>query len=397
MAYDVLRKRIVLFGGRDANGANPADTTWEFDGHTWTNLTPASGPVPREVAALAYDEARQQVVLFGGGFAGSSGSLADTWTWNGAQWTQQFPQQSPANRFGHAMAYDPAGARVLMFGGTHSGGFGNDLWQWDGANWTALVPSSSLPVGRHYHAIAFDPTRDQLLLFGGNPGSYQPHVGDTWTWSSNAWAQAVPSPSPSARSYPALVFDSVRREFVLFGGAEGSGTGPQGNPTDTWIYKSDEAWFATFGAGCPGSHNETPALSAGGGTPPVLGQTFGLKVSQLPLLTLVAAFMGTSMVNDGPTSLPRDLTGIGMTGCTQWVSIVQVRVLLGVGGRAQWRITIPNTASLLGSRSYYQALVLDWTANPLGVTISNAAAATIAGEGPGQPPSRSNSISRARW
>ncbi len=65
--------------------------------------------------ALAYDVARQRVVLFGGG--GNTGVLSDTWEWDGSNWTQRAPTNSPSSRVYHAMAYDAARQRVVLFGG----------------------------------------------------------------------------------------------------------------------------------------------------------------------------------------------------------------------------------------------------------------------------------------
>jgi hypothetical protein len=45
------------------------------------------GPSPRYGHAMAYEAARQRVVLFGGS-GGSSALLNDTWGWDGVAWTQ---------------------------------------------------------------------------------------------------------------------------------------------------------------------------------------------------------------------------------------------------------------------------------------------------------------------
>jgi hypothetical protein len=71
MAYDVARQRVVLFGGADATTAL-ADT-WEWDGAIWIQRNPAASPTPRSLSATAYDAARQRVVLFSGD------GLGDTW------------------------------------------------------------------------------------------------------------------------------------------------------------------------------------------------------------------------------------------------------------------------------------------------------------------------------
>ena len=64
---------------------------------------------------MAYDAARGNVVLFGGG--GPPGFLSDTWTWNGSQWTQRFPASNPPGRDNSGVTYDVARAKVVLFGG----------------------------------------------------------------------------------------------------------------------------------------------------------------------------------------------------------------------------------------------------------------------------------------
>src|SRR5688572_4916037 len=66
MAYDAARQRIVLFGGRIDSGVAPLGQTWEWDGSSWSLQNPAASPPPRHSHALAYDAARQRIVLFGG-------------------------------------------------------------------------------------------------------------------------------------------------------------------------------------------------------------------------------------------------------------------------------------------------------------------------------------------
>ena len=45
---------------------------------------------------------------------------ADTWTYNGVTWTKQSPSTSPPARSNAAMAYDPASGNVVLFGGANS-------------------------------------------------------------------------------------------------------------------------------------------------------------------------------------------------------------------------------------------------------------------------------------
>ena len=63
MAFDPTRNVAVLFGGLGA-GAMFADT-WEFDGATWLQRSPAGSPSPRSRAGCTWSPSLSQCVLFG--------------------------------------------------------------------------------------------------------------------------------------------------------------------------------------------------------------------------------------------------------------------------------------------------------------------------------------------
>ncbi len=120
MAYDGAREVVVLQGGIHANG-NLSPSTWEWNGSTWAHRS-GSGPANRAWHAMAYDSNRNVVVLFGGWNNGTK--YRDTWEWNGAGWNQTFsappatPPASPNRRWGHAMAYDQNNGVAVLFGGS---------------------------------------------------------------------------------------------------------------------------------------------------------------------------------------------------------------------------------------------------------------------------------------
>ena len=65
LAYDAARERVVLYGGWDTT--DTFGETWEFDGSDWTQAaSELQSPPARSDPALTYDEARGRVVLFGG-------------------------------------------------------------------------------------------------------------------------------------------------------------------------------------------------------------------------------------------------------------------------------------------------------------------------------------------
>ena len=71
---------VVLFGGTD--GTMLLADTWTWDGTDWTGHVVAP-PRPREAAMMA--TLGSTVVLFGGlGGSDANTELSDTWTWNGS-------------------------------------------------------------------------------------------------------------------------------------------------------------------------------------------------------------------------------------------------------------------------------------------------------------------------
>jgi cysteine-rich repeat protein len=213
IAYDAARERIVLFGGRDAATGQASNQTWEWNGSVWTNVTPASGnPPARTLHALAYDPVRGRVVLFGG-VAGSR--AADTWEWNGTSWTNVTPASgNPVARFGHALAFDANRARVVLHAGNTAAGLEDDTWEWDGTAWTDVTPATGNPAARTYHALAFDTARGRLISVAGFTTA---PTNQTLEWNGSAWSDRTPV-APSARSSAAITYASAAGHVIMFGG-----------------------------------------------------------------------------------------------------------------------------------------------------------------------------------
>jgi hypothetical protein len=90
-------------------------------------------------------------------------------------------------------------------------------------------------------------------------------------------------------------------------------------------------------------------------------------------------FFGFSTSSTGGVPLPRDLGGIGMPGCTQYVDPFQVSFLFNPTGMADWPLAIPNEPAFEGVQVHFQAAVVDDhpLVNALGLTATNAATATL--------------------
>jgi hypothetical protein len=265
MAFDPQRGATVLFGGSAGDSGDLATLgvasgdTWQWNGTTWTEAHPAQSPPARSAAAMAYDEARHEMVLAGG--AASVALLGDTWTWDGTTWTPRASLLPP--RALASMAYDAAHQQVVLFGGiaTFSGigggpeladpGLLNDTWTWDGSSWTRMNPPTS-PPGRFAGTLAPSPD-GRLILFGGLTRTSK--LDDTWAWDGATWTKLEPAHHPSGRGWAAMAYNASAHRTVLYGGAF-TGTLPMEQPADAW------AWDGTDWTERPGP---TPGTRRAGG------------------------------------------------------------------------------------------------------------------------------------
>lgn len=215
MAYDSIRRVTVLFGGL-AGGRRSADT-WEWDGTNWTQRTPKSSPSERYVHRMSYDSIRERTVLFGG-FTENGGHLRDTWEWDGQDWRERHPTTPPLARRLFGIAYDVGNRRTILFGGYNDHGSGGDTWAFDGTNWRVL--SATTPTPRSGFGFAYDLARQRTIMFGGNLAN-SAFLSETWEHNGKAWRRSN-AHGPSARSGVAMAYDSVRQRVVMFGGFDSS-------------------------------------------------------------------------------------------------------------------------------------------------------------------------------
>ena len=225
MVWDAARGEIVLFGGIISGQGTVYNDTWVWNGETWTRKSPANSPAPRTGFAMAYDAARQQVVVFGG--AVSTQGTQETWLWDGNNWTLADPSAKPPGSGGSVMTYDAAREEIVLFSDW------NQTWTWNGVNWIQRS-SSVFPVGRSNPAIAYDPIRQVVLLNGGGGRR------ETWSWDGSGWTELAPADSPLGTQLHAMVWDDARQRTVLFGGQHGS----EGYSADTWLWDGTTWSFA---------------------------------------------------------------------------------------------------------------------------------------------------------
>ena len=132
--------------------------------------------------------------------------------------------------------------------------------------------------------------------------------------------------------------------------------------------------YVTFGFGCPGSQPTARLFPL---DTPRIGTTLHVTLDHLPA-NIAFLCTGLSMTMSSFGSLPFSLASNGMPGCTLFVSVDAVNLLVGASGIAVYTLAIPNYFGLVGLPLYHQALVIDpAAANALGAVVSDAARAVV--------------------
>lgn len=338
---------------------------------TWQPLAPAAAPSPRQAHRMATDTATNRVVLFGGF---DPFYLADTWEWDGTNWTM-VAAGAPTARVAGAMAVDPLTGHVLMFGGVEANPYyppstwiysAPTTWLWDGFTWNAL-PTAHAPTARAEHAMATDVGTGHVILYGGSNGV---PFDETWQWDGADWQLLATTATPAVPTLPAMAAAPGGHHVVLFGGANSGGANYQA----TWQI-GHYPLVSTFGTGC-GSPATT--LTPDAGSLPVPGQTFQSTIGNVPAGGVALQLLGISDTSVGGAPLPLDLTFAGMPGCMLYQDMLLFAGCTDNGnGTATHSIALPNSAALVDGVFYAQGCVLFTTANPAGIVTTNALAVTV--------------------
>lgn len=238
----VADRYILLFGGNAVlfgNESNPVhylDDTWKFQNNKWSKVSTPIHPPPRAEAAISYDPRRKKVVLFGGRQAGEKWVLGDTWEFDGNQWNE-LHVEGPVPRSGAVMVYDDELHQVVLFGGNpviaNEKNYNGPMWSFDGRTW---IPLKSMDPLIFNSCMAHNSKDHFILRFGGWNGHER--VNDTWIYQHNGWKKLELSLAPAARNHSIMVYDSRKNSFYLYGGHDGENVFG-----DMWSFKNGKWKF----------------------------------------------------------------------------------------------------------------------------------------------------------
>jgi len=156
------------------------------------------------------------------------------------------------------LAFDAAHQRLVLFGGmTLAGTYLTETWTWNGARWTRLADSASSPGPRHAHAMTYDAATSRVMLFGGMrdmrdaslpPAERERPLCDTWSLSDSTWTSAADTTCPiAARAAATLVARDARGALILVEGVRAS-RDMQPLPMRLWR-RDSTAWTLLDSAG----------------------------------------------------------------------------------------------------------------------------------------------------
>jgi hypothetical protein len=337
--------------------------TWRWDGASWTDLQTSFSPP--HFTQLAYDPLRDRVVAFGGG--GAMVALDETWEWDGLSWTRITPAIRPPERIFHAIAFDHASGKVLLFGGQSSTYPGSsvlgDTWEWDGVDWTQRYPAHR-PPARASHTLTSVESANAILLHGGRD-PLSTSFSDLWSWDGRDWVQESPWGAARSRSrHAAFVFPRAWGPDVVFYEQFGA--------VQVLSDFGTMASYTTYRSSCASSAGVPYMTNL---TVPRVGQRLDLQITGLGPSKVGYLLFGFSDQYWGVNPLPLDLTAFGAPGCFMHVdplvAFIAPSDAAGVA-RVSWRVW--TDPAYLGVEFFNQFVTLSDApaGRPLAITTTNA-------------------------
>lgn len=348
MVTNTTNNHLITFGGRSPTISGLSNDTYEWFQNSWHAMPTPNAPSPRFLYGMAYDSARDVVVLFGG--RDVFGANNQTWEYNGITWQQKLTVNSPPAREEMGMVYDAAAGRTILFGGCNEGTatiFG-DTWRYDGNDWVQLTPNTP-PTARFRGIMEYDSRRGRSVYFGGFDGTQQ--LTETYEFAGGQW-NMVPTGNtiPTSTTEMTAGYDPFRRKLTMF-----AGFGTTFN-NDTWQYTGPTTGlFTLYGVGC-----DTVVGAIGlTGTTPNINSTLNLQFNNLGTVPGVIVVLGLSNQAWNGLPLPFDLTALGLPGCGLLAAADFLEFRTVTAGIANYSVPIPNQANLVSQSLYTQGIAID--------------------------------------
>jgi len=112
LSYDAARSQSVL----TFHDGTESMATWEYDGANWSAVNVAEAPLGRWAHTTVYDSYQQRLLLFGGvsPYSPTGLPMNDTWEYDGHSWTQISTTQTPPPADQHTMSFDTNHGQAIV-------------------------------------------------------------------------------------------------------------------------------------------------------------------------------------------------------------------------------------------------------------------------------------------
>ena len=223
--YDPVHQRMVLFAGTVYSGNFNDVWSLSLSGTpAWLEVN-AQGTVPffRAFHTAVYDSARRRMIVYSGaGLKHGPPDRNDVWalSLSKPEWTP-VPGTAPEPRNDSSALYDPVRDRMIVFGG-YQWAYGsipaNEVWALslgESPTWTLLRTKGPTPPDRQRAPVVYDPVRDRMIMLGGSDSGGP--LDDVWTLAlkgAPVWndVKTLGTPPPSIRT---AVYDSDRDRVLV--------------------------------------------------------------------------------------------------------------------------------------------------------------------------------------
>lgn len=233
--YDSTGDRVLLFGGNTSSGL--INKVWALqlsDPPQWVQVAATgTAPTPRQGAGAVFDTWRNRMVVGGG--TSSGGGMTDVWAFDFAtsHWSQLSPTGTPEQLNGSAV-FDERSDRIVQFKYDSSISILSlgDLPAWSSASVNIAPFSWSLSYDRDRNRlVAIEPAQEY-----GSFGYWSFDLG-SFAWTRLTPANGLPSTAKNSNVL-VLCFDPSQNRLVEFGemGSTGLGTCVATNATYLWSF-----------------------------------------------------------------------------------------------------------------------------------------------------------------
>ncbi|MEM6532042.1 MAG: hypothetical protein AAF654_05430 [Myxococcota bacterium] len=169
---------------------------------------------------------------------------------------------APPDLHDGGVAYDAARGESVLFGGIRENlsiSRWSETYTFNGAQWRLVSPTDpeadGNPAARSAPAMAYDPVRQEVVLFGGQSRTGA-DFGDTWIWNGESWrlARSESASGPAPRRWGRMAYDPVSGRILLGGGCqfdigissgEDCGEGLTAATNFSCLYEKTWAWDGT--------------------------------------------------------------------------------------------------------------------------------------------------------